>query len=364
MTADREPLFRTARMREVYDIDAVDDYIDRVLATLEDPARSDAVTPEDVETHEFRTVRMREGYVMDDVDGWLDAVVAEMRSRGRSSGSAPGPSVPTAGPTAPPTAPRTGPPAAAPAAAEEPPSAQILPTPPPEPASSEPAPPEPAPPVAGQPATETSTFSANPATGPSAPAPGVDTGARDPLTDSAVDLIDPALRALDPAFGRSNSRAGAAAPSATAAEQEAGSPRSVARIHTPSAGLHHVEIWVTDIEAAARSFGWLFERTGWTLFQVWENGRSWQAPDGGPYVVLEKSPDLHEGPYERRRAGLNHLAIALPERWMVDRVSGEATSYGWSLMFADKHPHAGGPHHYAAYLENAEGFEVEIVAAS
>src|SRR5690625_4873700 len=278
-----------------------------------------------------------------------------MRSRGRAPGAASGPPTPTAGPAATPTVP----PAAAPSAADEPPSAPILPTPPPGPAPS-----EVAPPAAGEPATETSTFSADAAAADSAaPAPGADTGARDPLTDSAVDLIDPALRALDSAFGRSNGKAAAATPSA-AAEQKAGSPRSVARIHTLSAGLHHVEIWVTDIEAAARSFGWLFERTGWTLFQVWENGRSWQAPDGGPYVVLEKSPDLHEGPYERRRAGLNHLAIALPERWMVDRVSGEATSYGWSLMFADKHPHAGGPHHYAAYLENAEGFEVEIVAAS
>ena len=35
---------------------------------------------------------------------------------------------------------------------------------------------------------------------------------------------------------------------------------------------------------------------------------------------------------------------------------------GWTLMFADRHPFAGGPDHYAAYLENTEGFEVELVA--
>jgi hypothetical protein len=33
-------------------------------------------------------------------------------------------------------------------------------------------------------------------------------------------------------------------------------------------------------------------------------------------------------------------------------------------MFADAHPHAGGPNHYAAYLENPDGFEVELVAAA
>jgi len=31
-------------------------------------------------------------------------------------------------------------------------------------------------------------------------------------------------------------------------------------------------------------------------------------------------------------------------------------------MFRDRHPHAGGPRTYAAYLENVDGFEVELVA--
>ncbi|WP_192806421.1 hypothetical protein [Streptomyces sp. SS1-1] len=31
-------------------------------------------------------------------------------------------------------------------------------------------------------------------------------------------------------------------------------------------------------------------------------------------------------------------------------------------MFPELHPYAGGQQHYAAYLENADGFEVELVA--
>jgi hypothetical protein len=34
------------------------------------------------------------------------------------------------------------------------------------------------------------------------------------------------------------------------------------------------------------------------------------------------------------------------------------------LLLADRHPRAGGPAHYAAYLENGGGFEVELVASS
>jgi hypothetical protein len=35
---------------------------------------------------------------------------------------------------------------------------------------------------------------------------------------------------------------------------------------------------------------------------------------------------------------------------------------GFTLLFADAHPHAGGQTHYAAYLEDQAGFEIELVA--
>ena len=46
----------------------------------------------------------------------------------------------------------------------------------------------------------------------------------------------------------------------------------------------------------------------------------------------------------------------------VDELTAEALLHGWRLMFSDLHPYAGGPQHYAAYLENSDGFEVELVA--
>lgn len=46
----------------------------------------------------------------------------------------------------------------------------------------------------------------------------------------------------------------------------------------------------------------------------------------------------------------------------LDELTSQAQSCGWRLMFPDRHPHAGGDQHYAAYLENDDGFEVEFVA--
>ncbi|MGA7205968.1 MAG: hypothetical protein WBX27_15190 [Specibacter sp.] len=48
----------------------------------------------------------------------------------------------------------------------------------------------------------------------------------------------------------------------------------------------------------------------------------------------------------------------------MDTLAAAAVDNGWTLMFADKHPHAGGPGSYAAYLENTDGFEIELVAVT
>ncbi|MFD6792395.1 MULTISPECIES: hypothetical protein [Prauserella salsuginis group] len=60
----------------------------------------------------------------------------------------------------------------------------------------------------------------------------------------------------------------------------------------------------------------------------------------------------------------NHVAFWAGGRGDVDRLAAEGAAHGWRLLFADRHPYAGGPDHYAAFLENSEGFEVELVAES
>ena len=66
--------------------------------------------------------------------------------------------------------------------------------------------------------------------------------------------------------------------------------------------------------------------------------------------------------HDRMRPGMNHLALNAADRAEVDSIVAEAAEYGWTLMFADRHPYAGGPQHYAAFLHNTDGYELEIVA--
>ncbi|SNT58616.1 Glyoxalase/Bleomycin resistance protein/Dioxygenase superfamily protein [Asanoa hainanensis] len=123
--------------------------------------------------------------------------------------------------------------------------------------------------------------------------------------------------------------------------------------------LHHVELWVPDLDRAITSWGWLLGALGYTEFQSWPAGRSWRR--GATYVVVEQSKAMSPGGHDRLRPGLNHLAFHA-DRQTIDALVDEAPKHGWALLFPDRHPHAGGPDTYAAYLANEDGFEAELVA--
>jgi catechol 2,3-dioxygenase-like lactoylglutathione lyase family enzyme len=124
--------------------------------------------------------------------------------------------------------------------------------------------------------------------------------------------------------------------------------------------MHHLELWVPDLDRAIGSLGWLLQQLGYVQYQDWARGRSWRL--GGTYVVVEQSTALTSEVHDRCRPGLNHLAFHAGTSAEVEALVSDARNHGWTLMFPQRHPHAGGPDHYAAYLENSDGFEVELVA--
>ncbi|MFY1596124.1 VOC family protein [Micromonospora sp. WMMD737] len=129
----------------------------------------------------------------------------------------------------------------------------------------------------------------------------------------------------------------------------------------PVGTLHHVEVWVPDLNAATLCWGWLLVELGWKPFQEWPDGRSWRL--GPTYLVLEQSQALRGRRHDRLAPGLNHLAFHAGPPAAVDRLVEAAPAYGWSLLFPDRHPHAGGPDTYAAYLTDNQGYEIELVAS-
>ncbi|KAF2412273.1 glyoxalase [Microbacterium sp. B35-04] len=122
--------------------------------------------------------------------------------------------------------------------------------------------------------------------------------------------------------------------------------------------LHHVELQLLDLAVTWPAFDWLLGELGYEPFQEWPGGRSWRL--GATYLVLAAAPGAT--PHDRRGAGLSHLAFHAGTRGDVDRLWEAAPEHHWRRLYADRHPYAGGGDHYAAFLENAERFKVELVA--
>ncbi|KQY56547.1 MULTISPECIES: VOC family protein [unclassified Nocardioides] len=127
-----------------------------------------------------------------------------------------------------------------------------------------------------------------------------------------------------------------------------------------SRAVHHLDLWVADLAVAEGEWGWLLGELGWEVDMTSGSSRSWAHPDG-TYFFMERSPDQLDEPHDRLRPGLNHLALLTDERHLLDRMRAESSAHDWHELYADRYPHAGGEEHVALYLENSEGFEVEVV---
>jgi catechol 2,3-dioxygenase-like lactoylglutathione lyase family enzyme len=126
--------------------------------------------------------------------------------------------------------------------------------------------------------------------------------------------------------------------------------------------LHHVELYVSDL---ARSVSF------WTPFMgllgyepdPWPGGMNYLRGPGEPYFCLLQAEQQHlAAGYHRKRVGLNHLAFRATSREQVDQVAAWVRASGHTLLYADRHPYAGGPNYYAVFCEDPDRFKLEVVA--
>lgn len=124
--------------------------------------------------------------------------------------------------------------------------------------------------------------------------------------------------------------------------------------------IHHLQLWVPDLPRAERSWGWLLGELGFEPARRWEHGQVWR--HGALAIVIEASPDMVPGMlHSRLRPGLNHVAFHVESPEAIDALLAAAPEHGWTRLGDDpRHPLA--PHQAVAFLEDADGFEVELVA--
>lgn len=123
--------------------------------------------------------------------------------------------------------------------------------------------------------------------------------------------------------------------------------------------LHHLTLWVPDLGRSEGPWQWLLGEMGYVLDRSVERVLVFRH-GGGFAVALEQSPDMVAGAlYSRLRPGVNHIAFTLESEVLLDDIVAKASDHGWSLLPIDRHPIAGGAR--VAYLEDLDGFEVELV---
>ena len=123
--------------------------------------------------------------------------------------------------------------------------------------------------------------------------------------------------------------------------------------------LHHVELYVRDLEISREFWAWLLQRMGYQLFQSWELGCSYILDD--TYIVLVQTEERWlDIPYHRCRSGLNHLAFHADSTEFVDEITEELKQRGATILYEDRHPYASGPGCYGVFFEDPDRMKVEI----
>jgi catechol 2,3-dioxygenase-like lactoylglutathione lyase family enzyme len=126
--------------------------------------------------------------------------------------------------------------------------------------------------------------------------------------------------------------------------------------------LHHLTLWVPDLGRSERPWRWLLGELGYAVDRSLDRVLVFRHPTGFA-VALEQSSDMVPGMlYSRLRPGVNHIAFSVESVSALDDVVAKASDHGWSPFAGDRHAIAGGAR--VAYLEDADGFEVELVASA
>ena len=123
--------------------------------------------------------------------------------------------------------------------------------------------------------------------------------------------------------------------------------------------IHHIELNVTDLDKSREFYTALLPELGYAIYQDWPEGFSFK--NGRSYVVfVQTAEDFLFRPYHRKAPGLNHLAFHAGTPAVIDRLAGKMRSLGVRLLYEDRYPYAGGPHHYAVFMEDPDRMKIEI----
>lgn len=127
-------------------------------------------------------------------------------------------------------------------------------------------------------------------------------------------------------------------------------------------GLHHVEVYVSDLVTSIAFWGWLLPQLGFEPYQEWDEGQSYKCVD--TYLVfVQAEPAFLDQPHHRKRPGLNHIALWALSKDQVRQLPERLRERGVRVLYEDR---ASGeieaPSEWSVFFEDPDRIKVEVVA--
>lgn len=125
--------------------------------------------------------------------------------------------------------------------------------------------------------------------------------------------------------------------------------------------IHHIELNVSDLTKSREFYTTLLPELGYSIYQDWPKGFSFKL-DSSYLVFVQTADEFLSRSYHRKAIGLNHLAFHAATKADVDSLADKMRNLGVRLLYEDRYPYAGGPDHYAVFMEDPDRIKIEVAA--
>jgi catechol 2,3-dioxygenase-like lactoylglutathione lyase family enzyme len=130
-----------------------------------------------------------------------------------------------------------------------------------------------------------------------------------------------------------------------------------------SGGVHHIDLVVSSIERSLAFYKALLEPLGYQTVSEVEGERGetiWYIGGPGTSVGLREAQSPSDGPHDRYRLGLHHLAFEAASRAVVDERAAWLRAQGAELESAPQE-YTYSPGYYAVFFFDPDGLKLELV---
>lgn len=131
-------------------------------------------------------------------------------------------------------------------------------------------------------------------------------------------------------------------------------------------GLHHIDLNVSDLEAAKRVYGPVLEFLGYACVKDEPEGAEWDLHEegrGASVGLRACNPTIASHAHKRYAPGLHHLAWRARSREDVDAVHRLLVDHGIKVLDAPAHYPQYSGDYYAVFFEDPDGMKLEVVHA-